>query len=404
MRLLKNTIFFAVASTHLVIDMLGSQLALLAAYLSQSLSLNNVGIGMIVAGFRLASALTQPIFGWVADRIGPRWLVAGGLLWTASFISLAVAFPGAATLPLLILAGLGAGAFHPAGAMEATRLGQEHFSGHATTAAAYFFLFGQIGWTLGPAMEGILLSLFAGMGLLFITVLALPVALFVAFQLGPHVRLTNPDQTPSIGLERELRTGWLAFLAFVLLVAMRSWAVDSVITFLPKYILAEGVPVAKVGLLTATYMGGSAFGGLAGGALSDRLDKRTTILVTLLPSVPLLILLSRGGTAAWVFLLIPLIGALMGASHSPIVVLAQSLMPGRMAMASGLILGFIFSSGAVGSLVTGFLADRVGLQIVFQLGAGLVFGAGTLALTLQGRHSVQPDRNEMEVLPKSIGD
>ena len=73
MRLLKNSIFLAVASTHLVVDMLGSQLALLAAFLSQALSLTNVGIGMVVAGYRLSSALTQPVFGWLADRVGPRW-------------------------------------------------------------------------------------------------------------------------------------------------------------------------------------------------------------------------------------------------------------------------------------------------------------------------------------------
>jgi len=103
MRLLKNSVFLAVASTHLVVDMLGSQLALLAAFLSQALSLTNVGIGMVVAGYRLSSALTQPVFGWLADRVGPRWLVAGGLLWTAGFISLAVVSPGPATLPFLEL-------------------------------------------------------------------------------------------------------------------------------------------------------------------------------------------------------------------------------------------------------------------------------------------------------------
>jgi FSR family fosmidomycin resistance protein-like MFS transporter len=404
MRLLKNSIFLAVASTHLVVDMLGSQLALLAAFLSQSLSLTNVGIGMVVAGYRLSSALTQPVFGWLADRVGPRWLVAGGLLWTAGFISLAVASPGPATLPFLVLAGLGSGAFHPSGAMEATRLGQEYFSGRATTAAAYFFLFGQIGWTLGPAVEGALLGGFSVYGLFFVTALALPVALFVAFQLGPQVRFEDHAKSADIGLESELHAGWLAFLAFVLLVAMRSWASDCVVTFLPKYILEQGVQVANVGLLTATFMGGIAVGGLVGGALSDRLDKRTTILMTLLPAAPLLFLLPRLGTTGWVFLVIPLTGALLGASHSPIVVLAQSLMPGRMATASGLILGFIFSAGALGTLVTGSLADLYGLQIVFQLSAFLAFGAAVLTLTLQGKRKASPGRAAAETLPNSLGD
>jgi FSR family fosmidomycin resistance protein-like MFS transporter len=72
-----------------------------------------------------------------------------------------------------------------------------------------------------------------------------------------------------------------------------------------------------------------------------------------------------------------------GASHSIIVVFAQRLIPGGMGLASGLILGFMFSSGSVGALLSGFLADLWGVPFVFGLSAVLVVIAAGLALVLR---------------------
>jgi FSR family fosmidomycin resistance protein-like MFS transporter len=59
-------------------------------------------------------------------------------------------------------------------------------------------------------------------------------------------------------------------------------------------------------------------------------------------------------------------------AYTVIVVMAQRLIPGGAGLASGLILGFIFSSGALGGLLTGYMADWLGLPLVFTMSAGLV--------------------------------
>jgi MFS transporter, FSR family, fosmidomycin resistance protein len=69
--------------------------------------------------------------------------------------------------------------------------------------------------------------------------------------------------------------------------------------------------------------------------------------------------------------------------HSILVVLAQRQVPGGMALASGLILGFMFSSGALGTLFSGFLADIWGLTLVFHLNGLIALTAAILALTLE---------------------
>jgi hypothetical protein len=72
----------------------------------------------------------------------------------------------------------------------------------------------------------------------------------------------------------------------------------------------------------------------------------------------------------------------MGASQSIIVVLAQTLLPGGKAMASGLTLGFMFASGAIGGIINGLMADRIGLTLTLQSVALVALGAALCALAL----------------------
>jgi MFS transporter, FSR family, fosmidomycin resistance protein len=81
--------------------------------------------------------------------------------------------------------------------------------------------------------------------------------------------------------------------------------------------------------------------------------------------------------------LIPLAGALTGAVHSIMVIFAQRIIPGGMALASGLALGFIFSSGALGLLYSGHLTELYGFPYVLTLTTGMVLVASPLALLLQ---------------------
>jgi hypothetical protein len=57
-----------------------------------------------------------------------------------------------------------------------------------------------------------------------------------------------------------------------------------------------------------------------------------------------------------------------------------------MALASGLILGFIFSSGALGMLLTGPLAENYGFPTVLMMTTGLVLLASPLAWMLKEKH------------------
>ncbi|MBM3120852.1 MAG: MFS transporter, partial [Chloroflexi bacterium] len=177
MSLLHNRSFRATVLGHLVVDLLNAERPLILAVLSGPLGLSNALIGLVSLLHTISGSLLQPLFGWMADRIGPRRLVAGGILWMAATFGLAVISPGYLALFLLILGGIGSAAFHPAGAMEATRSARAHLEQQETTAASLFFLLGQIGFILAPAIGGPLLDRWGPPGLLALLPLAVPVGL-----------------------------------------------------------------------------------------------------------------------------------------------------------------------------------------------------------------------------------
>jgi FSR family fosmidomycin resistance protein-like MFS transporter len=271
--------------------------------------------------------------------------------------------------------------------MQATLRGRSHFSGRETTSAAYFFFFGQAGAFLGPMVGGPLLDRFGPVGLLLLTSLAVPVGVNAAQQLrAPAALPIVLAPRPLVRLNRvSLGRRVLPLSAFALLAALQAWSQQNMITFLPKYQHDLGVAAGIYGLTVSLFYGGSAVGNALGGILADRFGKRTVSVLALgLAAVPLyLISIVEGMT--WMFILAALAGLLTGAVHSILVVLAQRHIPGGMAFASGIILGFMFSSGALGTLFSGFLADLWGFPPVFQMTAGLSLAAAVMAMTLRDR-------------------
>ena len=379
MSLLFDPLFSSIALGHFMVDLLSGSRPVLLAFLSGPLGLTNANIGLISALYVWTASISQPFFGWLTDRFGPRWLATGGLLWMMVFFSLAILKTGASSLIFLIFASLGSGALHPAGAMQATLRGRTHYAGRETTAASIFFMFGQMGFFIGPIITGPLLGTFGIYGLLFPTALFLPVALNAGWQLRNTRPVQSTEKKQSFQIQRNAR--FIIILAVV--AVLQSWAQQNMMTFLPKYLKDLGLEPAAYGLIAGLFMGGSAFGNVLGGQLADRIGKKPVMITMLaLASIPLY-LISIVGWSPWLYVLVPLSGLLTGSVHSIVVVLAQGIIKGGMALASGIILGIMFSSGSLGTLLSGPLADSRGFPLVFQMTAGLVLVASMVTSQLK---------------------
>ena len=102
MSLLLDSLFSSIALSHLMVDVFNSARPVLLTYLGLSES----RIALISTVYIWVASMTQPFFGWASDRIGPRWLAAGGVLWMTIFFTGAVYVPGTGGLICLIIAAL----------------------------------------------------------------------------------------------------------------------------------------------------------------------------------------------------------------------------------------------------------------------------------------------------------
>jgi FSR family fosmidomycin resistance protein-like MFS transporter len=377
--ILKDRPFIAAAVAHFAVDALNSQRPLILAVLSVPLGLSNTAIGLVSTIYTFSGSLSQPIFGWLADRLGPRWVATLGVLWMAGAFGLAVNLPGYAPIILLIFASLGSGAFHPAGTMEATLRGRDHLSGRETTAASIFFFFGGLGYSFGPVIGGPILDRWGPPGLILLLLFVVPVGLNVSLRFEPPERVPQKRTEDAMSVEAP---GFGRALPFILMTAFRSWTQAALVSFLPKYYNDIGYRPSVYGVIVAMFTVGVAIGGVTGGWLADRYGKRVVALWTLFLGVIPLILFPFFSDTAWVYVILPIAGSLTGASHSIIVVLAQRMLPGKTGTASGLVLGFTFTSGALGTLVSGYQADLVGFKMMFLTLAVFTFIAALLAFRL----------------------
>lgn len=406
MRLPTKRLFWAVSLGHMANDLFMSMRSVVLTFLSAYvLPMSSQQIGFAVSAIELSGAISQPFFGRWADKTGGRWLGAGGVAWTVGFIllGLLVATVTGNFLLMVIplaLAGLGSGAFHPVGSMHAAEVEPLR----AGRNAALFFMFGQTGLALGPALAGLLLnSAHSNLNDVFGTALraasvpllergtVLPVFGLVVLAI-PAVALmvvTLPNRQAYHSASRLSRSdaprqyvpvARSAFVVMAAAVAFRSLAHLSTVNFMPYMFQAKGWTPAEYGFITSTFWMASGVAGVWFGSLGDRYDARRVILLSLLVAVPAVFLLpSLNGLLAVGAAIV--IGATSG-SHSLIVVMTQNMLPGRKGFASGAALGYIFASAAVSNLIVGSLIDSVGTSSAYHIIAGVTLVTSVLWLLL----------------------
>ncbi len=334
----------------------------------------------------MLASLTQPLFGWLADRYKIRWISGLSLLWMVLWLSVTVTVTGSWVIGTLIVAALGSAAFHAAGTERATTRGKRLLFGKAATAASLFFLFGQLGLAVGPAIGGALLERMGTIGVLVLTVVSVPLAINSIYRLYWRKSLAVADPNAIHGRKVEssneyYKDVWV-IIGFCVLVMFRTAPQVASMTFLPKLFYDRGYDPGAYGIVTTVFMGGTAIGGLIGGFMSDRWGRRRIIQLSLLAAVmPMYYYPVAQGLA--VYILVFLAGFFNGGSHAVIVVIAQSLLPNRRALASGLTMGFMFASGALGSYLIGLAADYYSLVSAMQINGLLCLLAAGLSLILR---------------------
>ncbi len=127
-----------------------------------------------------------------------------------------------------------------------------------------------------------------------------------------------------------------------------------------------GLTIQSAQICQFVFFAAVATGTVIGGPVGDRIGRKKVIWASIFGVLPFTLALPYAGLAATIALSV-VIGVVISSAFPAIVVYAQELVPGRTGMISGLFFGLIFGVGGIGAAVLGSLADRYGIQFVYQV-------------------------------------
>jgi FSR family fosmidomycin resistance protein-like MFS transporter len=384
---LKNRPLMILSSGHFTIDMYAGLLPVLYPLLTTRFDLNLQSVALVSLAYGGVSSVSQPLFGYIADKFGTRF-TGLAMAWTALLFATIGFAPTFETLLILAsLAGLGSGAFHPFGALNANVVIPE---GQKNTAMSVYVTGGTLGVALGPIVGAVLFTVFGMRGTAVMMLPGLSIAIWMLLAMR-DVSFTGSRYQDAASRARGAPPLPMTVITIVILVMMlRMVPTIGVQNFIPVWYERLGYGAGFYGPLATTVVLGSAVGALGAGSLADRYGRRTVILVTLWLTIPAIFLFAEfPGPPA--FATGAVVGLLAASTGPLLLVMAQQLMVGRAGMASGLILGLSFIAAALSAPLFGALADAIGLQNAMRSLPVLVFATIGVAWFL-------PDENQVRQL------
>ncbi|EDX66598.1 MFS transporter [Bacillus cereus] len=364
-------ILFAISFGHFLNDSMQAVVPALFPILEKTMNLSYMQVGWIAFALNMTSSIMQPVFGMYSDKKPSPFLLPLGMFSSMlGMIGLAFAPNFIIVIISVLFIGLGSAVFHPEGA----RVAYMAAGTKRGLAQAIYQVGGNTGNSLAPIFTALIFVPLGQIGSLGFTAFAavgIVLLIFVSNWYRNELATGAVRRKKRAALEAEnaIVSTHIKFviLLLVFLTFVRSWYGAGIGNFYQFYLIEHyGLSIKNAQYFVFAFMIAGVLGTFFGGPLADRFGKKTIIVFSMLGSAPLALLLPHV-SLGWVVPLFLCIGFISSSSFSVIVVYAQELVPGKVGMVSGLIVGLAFGLGALGSVVLGKLADIYSLQFIMLL-------------------------------------
>ncbi|MGG1147176.1 MFS transporter [Bacillus wiedmannii] len=364
-------ILFAISFGHFLNDSMQAVVPALFPILEKTMNLSYMQVGWIAFALNMTSSIMQPVFGMYSDKKPSPFLLPLGMFSSMlGMIGLAFAPNFIIVIISVLFIGLGSAVFHPEGA----RVAYMAAGAKRGLAQAIYQVGGNTGNSLAPIFTALIFVPLGQIGSLGFTAFAavgIVLLIFVSNWYRNELATGAVRRKKRAALEAEnaIVSTHIKFVIVLLvfLTFVRSWYGAGIGNFYQFYLIGHyGLSIKNAQYFVFAFMIAGVLGTFFGGPLADRFGKKTIIVFSMLGSAPLALLLPHV-SLMWVVPLFLCIGFISSSSFSVIVVYAQELVPGKVGMVSGLIVGLAFGLGALGSVVLGKLADIYSLQFIMLL-------------------------------------
>ncbi|TVQ37153.1 MAG: MFS transporter [Spirochaetaceae bacterium] len=265
--------------------------------------------GLVVSAFTLAYGIGQLPAGWLADRIGPRYVLTVGVAGVAlagAAIGLSLRYQ--TLIVLLICMGIAGGGYHPAAAPLISAAVPAPQRGRALG----LHLIGGSASHLVAPLTGVLIAGWLGWRGSFI-VLSLPVLLFgvILFTiLTRHEIRARAGRAAKAGIAddaADVPTRPALIAVFLIMTALVGAFTGSSIAFLPLYLVdVFGASEQAAAVFLSAFFATGIWASPLGGAVSDRYGPFAVFMVLAIAVGPLIMLL--GAARHWSLVALVMLG------------------------------------------------------------------------------------------------
>lgn len=358
-------ILLSISLVHLLNDSMQAVIPAILPILKDNLTLSYFQLGIILFINNLTASILQPVIGYFSDRTPrPSWLPISMCFSGLGMLGIAFANSYPVVLCCVALVGIGSAFFHP----EASRVAHMASGARKGLGQSIFQVGGNGGSSLGPMMTALIFVPF-GQGSASLFTLIAAIAFIVLFQIaGWYKKAQRNKKAISEVMELAfMRKRYIALTLLIVIVSVRSWLYAGYQSYYPLFLIdVHHIPKTEAQFHTFIFLLAGAIGTVFGGPLADRFGKRSMIMLSTLGALPLTLLVPYT-TGFWSYPLLFIDGLILLSCFSVSVVYAQELLPGRIGMVSGLIIGLSFGMGGIGAALLGKLADLKGLPFVITL-------------------------------------
>lgn len=307
-----------------------------------------------------ASAIIQPLFGWLGDKKPRPWLMAAGIFLAG------IGMAGVGVLPnyplimaSAMLSGIGVAMFHP----EGGRLGNLTAGKQKGKGMSIFAVGGKLGFTFGPLVATAAITLWGLPGTL---IFIIPSTLCAAILLSQNKALlsySNPDKQSSD--ESLYQDNWVGFGFVMGAISCRSIMYYAFLSFIPLFLVYNlGQEEAFASSVISLFALVCAVGTIASGWAGQLFGAKKLIIVSYACVAIEVVIFAFNGSLIVALILIAFLALTCDISYPSAVAMGQSFVPHHLGMASGLSFGVMVCIGGLMTPVFGLIGDYFGLQVV----------------------------------------
>ncbi len=371
-----------VSATHLLHDIYSSFLAPL-----RPLLIEKFGVTLALASlwdlFQRIPWFFNPIIGIIAEKTAARYFVILTPAVTAVSMSLLGIAPSFVMVSILLFVmGISSAMFHVPSPVMIKKL-----SGRYTGRGMSIFMFGgEMARTLGPLVITGAVSWWGLEG----TWKLIPFGLVASFIL--FLRLRKINISSDLHKSEKRPEYWQTvkkylpfFFILVGITLFRSIMKSGLTAFLPTYFYIEkGESLWFSNTTLAVFQLAGAVGTIFSGTVSDRIGRKTTLLIISLLT-PVLMAFFVMSSGLWSFVFLVILGFFVFAPGPVLMALVQDVSKDLPVFMNSIYMTISFVSSAIAVVFAGLIGDWLGLEKTYLISSFLALGAVPFVLMLKRR-------------------